>query len=62
MQISMSRLGMRYSGWMLRDIDVSRHATPYLCVPEQITPEEVEFYRVMAPPGMDLKSASPGRL
>ena len=41
---------------------MSRHATPYLCVPEQITPEEVEFYRIMAPPGMDLKSVAPGTL
>lgn len=55
-------LGMRHTGWLLHDIDVTRHATPYLKVPDPITPEEVVFYQILAPPGTDLKSVPPGTL
>ena len=55
-------LGMRYTGWLLRDIDVTRHATPYLHVPDHMTAEEVAFYGPLAAPGRDLKSVSPGTL
>ena len=55
-------LGMHHSGWLLRDIDVSRHATPYFNVPESSAPEEVEFYQKLMPPGTDLKSVPPGKL
>ena len=55
-------LGMRYSGWLLRDIDVTRHATPYLCVPDQMTTEQAAFFGPFVAPDRDLKSISPGTL
>jgi CubicO group peptidase (beta-lactamase class C family) len=55
-------MGMRYTGWLLRDIDVTRHATPYLRLPDQMTPEQVALYGPLAAPGWDLKTTAPGTL
>ncbi len=55
-------LGMTASGWLLHDIDVARHATPYTRVPASMTPEDRLLLRALAPPGARSDSLVPGVL
>jgi len=55
-------LGMDASGWLLRDVDVTRHATPYTRVPASMVPEERTLLRALAPPGARPDSLVPGSL
>jgi CubicO group peptidase (beta-lactamase class C family) len=47
-------LGMRHTGWLLRDIDVRRHAIPY------VRGENAKGVRSLVQGGIDLSSVSPG--
>lgn len=53
-------LGMRHTGWFIREIDISRHAIPYVKAPDLRSPEAEEAFRVLRPAGVDMKSLAPG--
>lgn len=53
-------LGMRGTGWFLRNLDVKRHATPYDRLPTDMKPEEVEEFRALTPPGINFQSLPAG--
>ena len=50
-------LGMRSTGWLLRDIDVTRHAIPYLRIPDHMTAQQaalcgpLDFCRIFTASG-----------
>jgi len=56
-------LGMNHTGWFLRDIDVSHHATPYERTSAvRISPNGAELFRKLTPSGIDLESLPAGTL
>ncbi len=56
-------LGMLDTGWFLREVDVARHATPYVRTSaDPMTPNAAELFQVLTPAGIDLKSLPPGSL
>ena len=55
-------LGMHYTGWLLREVDVSLHAVPYVRAPDSRSSEAEEAFRVLRPAGTDMKSLPPGTL
>jgi CubicO group peptidase (beta-lactamase class C family) len=55
-------LGMHHTGWFLREIDVTLHATPYARTSDQMAPAEEELFRALTPSAIDLKSMPRGTL
>lgn len=55
-------LGMRHTGWFIREIDAARHAVPYVRAPDTRSPEAEEAFRVLRPKGIEMKSLPPGTL
>ena len=53
-------LGMYHTGWFLREIDVARHATPYVRASEQMPAREAGLFRAAS--AMDVRSLSHGTL
>src|ERR1035437_8961987 len=53
-------LGMYHTGWFLREIDVARHATPYVRASEQMPAREAGLFRAAS--GMGVRSLSHGTL
>jgi CubicO group peptidase (beta-lactamase class C family) len=55
-------LGMRHTGWFIHEIDVARHAVPYVRAPDPRSPEAEQAFRALRPTGIDVKSLPPGTL
>ena len=53
-------LGMRQTGWFLREIDMARHATPYVRASDQMPHRDVALFRTAS--GIDVKSLPRGTL
>jgi CubicO group peptidase (beta-lactamase class C family) len=53
-------LGMHHTGWFLREIDVARHATPYVRASEQMPAREAQLFRTAS--ASDVKSLPHGTL
>ena len=53
-------LGMRHTGWFLREIDVARHATPYVRASDQMPGRDARLFRTAS--AVDVKSLPSGTL